>query len=378
MKPNVLVLAHEPYLNGASHSLLTLLIGLKDELNFLVVVPAQGAMSTALTEKGISWIICKLPRCAIPNTSPWQLLLKKLSFIKNKQNHLARLKQSLGNFNPHVIYTNTSVQDLGFDLSRKFQCPHVWHIREYGDLDFNYHYLPARKLIQKKMQQSEAVVFTTNDLKSHWDISGPKQSVIYNGVVTHPIELQDVLSWQFPLRISVVGLVMPTKGQLEALTILKVLHDQGHSVQLQFFGEVNDAGYHEQLLAYIEKHQLQTKVVWKGYVAQDALYPQTDILLSCARNEGFGRTIIEAMARGIPVIARAKGGPLEIIKSGISGVLFTHESEAVHGINQLIENKNLRLQLSTQGRLHAQEHFGVENYINQLYALLKKNYERSH
>lgn len=372
MKPNVLVLAHEPYLNGASHSLLTLLSGLKEEFNFLVIVPAVGAMTEALNKQGVEWKVCKLPRCAVSIRSTWQQIWGTLAFIKNKQNHLNRLKQCIGHFTPHLIYTNTSVQDLGFDLSRKIKCAHIWHVREYGDLDFSYQYIPSRKRILAKMRQSEAVVFTTHDLKKHWNLFHSDQFVVYNGVLNHTVAFQDVLTWQNPIRISIVGLIMPTKGQLDALEIVKALRDSGLAVQLQFFGEVNDAAYHEQLMAFVEKNQLQTRVGWKGYVAQDALYQQTDILLSCAKNEGFGRTIIEAMARGIPVIARAKGGPLEIIKSGMNGFLFTNTSEAVQRIRELIEAKHVRIQLSTQGRLHAQEQFSVAQYVHQMHAILKK------
>ncbi|QLH46650.1 MAG: hypothetical protein HWD58_14095 [Bacteroidota bacterium] len=43
-----------------------------------------------------------------------------------------------------------------------------------------------------------------------------------------------MLTWQNPIRISIVGLIMPTKGQLDALEIVKALRDSGLAVQLQF------------------------------------------------------------------------------------------------------------------------------------------------
>ena len=40
------------------------------------------------------------------------------------------------------------------------------------------------------------------------------------------------------------------------------------------------------------------------------------------RAEPFGRTLIEAMTYGKPVIAPAEGGPLEIFEDGVSGFHF--------------------------------------------------------
>lgn len=46
-----------------------------------------------------------------------------------------------------------------------------------------------------------------------------------------------------------------------------------------------------------------------------------DLLLAPAVNEGFGRTLVEAMLAGTPVIAAASGGHNEIIEDGVTGVL---------------------------------------------------------
>ena len=47
----------------------------------------------------------------------------------------------------------------------------------------------------------------------------------------------------------------------------------------------------------------------------------SDILLAPAENEGFGRSIIEAMISKVPVVAADSGGHVEIIKNNINGLL---------------------------------------------------------
>ena len=47
-----------------------------------------------------------------------------------------------------------------------------------------------------------------------------------------------------------------------------------------------------------------------------------DVLLVPSTEEPFGRTVIEAMAMGVPVIATDAGGPAEIIRDGVDGLVL--------------------------------------------------------
>lgn len=51
--------------------------------------------------------------------------------------------------------------------------------------------------------------------------------------------------------------------------------------------------------------------------------------------EDFGMVPVEAMASGTPVIAYAKGGALETVKEGVSGLFFTEQS--VESLNEAVE-----------------------------------------
>lgn len=49
---------------------------------------------------------------------------------------------------------------------------------------------------------------------------------------------------------------------------------------------------------------------------------EADIMVAAAKNEGFGLTLLEAMAVGVPVFACAGGGHLEIVSNGWNGYLI--------------------------------------------------------
>ncbi|HEX5504928.1 MAG TPA: glycosyltransferase [Thermomicrobiales bacterium] len=52
-----------------------------------------------------------------------------------------------------------------------------------------------------------------------------------------------------------------------------------------------------------------------------ALYAACDIYLHTGRAESFGLSVLEAAASGLPVVAVAEGGPLEILRDGETGLL---------------------------------------------------------
>ncbi len=56
-----------------------------------------------------------------------------------------------------------------------------------------------------------------------------------------------------------------------------------------------------------------------------SLYAESSVLISTSERESFGQTLLEALACGIPVIARDSGGPADIVIEGVNGTLVAHD-----------------------------------------------------
>ena len=93
---------------------------------------------------------------------------------------------------------------------------------------------------------------------------------------------------------------------------------------------LDNPGYTAELEELIEKNALTGTARLVGHCSDmPAAFMLADIVLSTSslEPEAFGRTTVEAMAMGKPVIATAHGGSLETVVDGENGWLVTPSDE---------------------------------------------------
>lgn len=96
-----------------------------------------------------------------------------------------------------------------------------------------------------------------------------------------------------------------------------------------------------------------------------------DVLLVPAIREPFGRTLIEAMFLGTPVVATDDGGNPEAIEHGVTGILVPPEQpEAfVEPVYRLLADMDHRVRLVEAARTRAYASYGVETHVARLTAI---------
>jgi glycosyltransferase involved in cell wall biosynthesis len=83
-------------------------------------------------------------------------------------------------------------------------------------------------------------------------------------------------------------------------------------------------------------------------------YASSDIFLFASCTDTFGQVILEAQASGLPVVAVAEGGPLELVDNGYTGRLCPADADALaSAVNELATRPGLRGQMSAQARAAA-------------------------
>lgn len=102
----------------------------------------------------------------------------------------------------------------------------------------------------------------------------------------------------------------------------------------------------------VKAFSLKKRVVFAGYVPfgdLPGLYSGAQALVSASLYEGFGLTLLEAMACGCPVIAGKTASRNEVV--GSAGILVDprNEKEIARAMGQVVDNRNLRQKMINAG-----------------------------
>jgi phosphatidylinositol alpha-1,6-mannosyltransferase len=104
----------------------------------------------------------------------------------------------------------------------------------------------------------------------------------------------------------------------------------------------------------------------------DHWYRSAQVFAMPAEREGFGLVYLEAMARGLPVVAGASGASLEIIDDGQSGFLVPPNDyrELARRIVALLEDRRLQAAMGDAARARFVERFTAARFATRLYQAL--------
>ena len=88
----------------------------------------------------------------------------------------------------------------------------------------------------------------------------------------------------------------------------------------------------------------------------------SDVFVLPSRQEGLSTSLLEAMAMGVPVIATAVGGNLELVKNRLTGLLIPPEDpEALlNALRELLEDPSLAAKLGEEARRYVVKEFSWE------------------
>lgn len=92
------------------------------------------------------------------------------------------------------------------------------------------------------------------------------------------------------------------------------------------------------------------------------LYSACDVMVVPSEQEAFGKTLVEAMACGTPVVAFDCGGPVDIVEDGETGVLAEPFSAAAlaDGIARCIGDDGRGREMGRRARARAERLFSIE------------------
>jgi len=183
-----------------------------------------------------------------------------------------------------------------------------------------------------------------------------------------------------PVRLLYTGRMASAKGLLEIAQAVAQLLDAGEDVVLDLVGmrEPGDSAL-EDLAAFCRRRGIEDRVTYHGYRPLGpelfAFYRQADIyvLASTSSFEGFPRTIWEAVAHSLPVVATAVGSIPHYLKDRQTALLVPPRDagKLAGAVAAVIRDGALRRRLIRAGRQLARENT-LERSTAQLAAILKQ------
>jgi glycosyltransferase involved in cell wall biosynthesis len=164
--------------------------------------------------------------------------------------------------------------------------------------------------------------------------------VLYNPIDRDSIIIKakktDIKKRKF--TICSVGSLTEVKRFDRVIRLAKKLKDDGYDIDFWIIG---DGLLRKELLELVSNLGLNDMVHFLGFINPPYPYIRVaDILLLTSKAEGFPLVLCEALCLGVPVIATACTGPIEILDRGKYGVLCNHDDDSIYlNVKSLIDDK---------------------------------------
>jgi N-acetyl-alpha-D-glucosaminyl L-malate synthase BshA len=207
-----------------------------------------------------------------------------------------------------------------------------------------------RPVLKWVLNRTDRIIAVSNYMKTllvDMEVPEEKIRVIYNGVDPQaPAEDGEG-------RVIYIGALVHQKGVDILLNSFKKIKETHPDLKLVIVG---DGPERENLEGLAEKLGL-TIIEFTGYLEDlDQVFTSKSILVLPSRKEGFGIAVLEAMARGVPVVASKTGGVLEIVEDGRNGLFFSkeHPESLADAVIKLLDDSKLRARIVKGGLKTAQ------------------------
>lgn len=388
----VTFITHCGPLYGANRSLLALLDGLPAHgVEVSVIAPEAGGIVEAARTRNIPveiiplewWVHGREPMEQGPILFRSQLrrLVRQARSNAYFLRRNIKLVKPLVNFirqaNANVIYTNSSMTPIGAMASLYLRLPHVWHLREFNDLDYGNYFDLGESFSRFIISKADAVIAISKAIAKHYGVTFARNShMVHNGVASlAEFDRLRCLAEAAPSTkadryvFCLVGLIWPTKGQEAAIRALSLVAKEYPGARLSIVGKGNV----EHLEKLATELGIRSNVEFQGHVNDPFnVFLGADAALMCSEHEGMGRVTAEAMAACRPVIGLDSGGTSEIIEHEQTGLLYRGGcANLASCMRRFIQNPGWARSLGMNGWRQARERFCNEKYVSSIYDVLQ-------
>ena len=299
---------------------------------------------------------------------------------------IRQFRERLAVLKPTVVYVNTGASAAAVRAARTLRQPVIWHLRELFDDVGGELVVPdaMRGMIRRAfIRWSDRLVVNSKAVGANLLGEAARQAgVVYNAVddrffeeARSAEEARATLGLPVgPTLIGVPGTLRPMKGHPFFFEAVAPLLQSDPSLLVAVTGR-GEKGYEEHLHALGRQLGIEDRIHFLGSIDDmPAFYRACDVACVPSRAEPFGRTVIEAFAVGVPVLATRVGGIPEILDDTVTGRLAEYGDAAAFGciLRDLLADPAQRARVQAHARQHAERHYRSTVYTARLLPMVEE------
>lgn len=293
-------------------------INKKEDIDLVVSVPCKGPAYDYLKSLNIVTEIIPARFNIYPKATKRNFLLTPIKLLRHLIQNRKQEKILLNHVKwhkPDIIYTNVGVVNIGYNVAKKLHIPHVYHLREYQDLDFGMRIIPSRHRFIENLKNSYTICITKG-IQEHFFLTNNTNSrVVYNGLLTSYKKEYDNREKTFLF----VGRLTREKNPLGVIRAFNTFYKTNQKYKLLLAGSAVSECEYTPLLKYCKDNDIEDKVCFLGARNDiDSLMQKAYAVIVASEFEGFGRVTTEAMLNGCLVIGRNTTGTKEQFDNGLA------------------------------------------------------------
>jgi len=374
-KQRIAILMEFPSLLGGERSLLAVIGQLKKQYELFLFAPMTGLLADQIKSSGLNHI-------------PFNIRDEQ-GIRKSDEVLLGELLPLLSEVDCQIVHGNSVSMARFLGRHRERFPPIVTaHLRDIMKL--------SARAIQDISCLNRLVAVSEATAKSyrHQGVESDKMQVIYNGIDLNSFLQGASLNLHSELNLH-RELNLPCSVCF-AVTIGQIGLRKGHDVLIEAISQIanSDPDWHylivgerhstkaesrvhvEKMLESLKASGNEDRVHWLGYRTDVAkILEQAELLIHPARQEPFGRVLLEAAAMGKAIIATDVGGTSEMLVHRESAWLVPPDDarSLSDACNKLMSEPETREQIGSNAKHRISKQFSIEKSARQL-ALLWQHF----
>lgn len=246
-----------------------------------------------------------------------------------KYQAMENLVREIQNCDYLIIRMPSNIGNIAIDLAKKMGKPYLvevvacrwdtlWYHSLKGKILASFSFIKTRKSIKK----SEAVVYITEKfLQKRYPTNGKK--FVCPNVALNTIDYKvlknrqsyiDKLQDRKKITIASIGATnMRYKGHVYMIKAVELMIKQGYDVEYHIIG----GGDSSRLQKTVDDLGLKNKILFHGVLPHNEIFKfldTIDVYVQPSLAEAQGRSLLEAMSRGLPCVCTNVGGMPELIQ----------------------------------------------------------------